>query len=48
MEPPKGNNFTVVELKEALRERELSPTGSKAELIQRLSEFDPNMVYGKY
>ncbi|KYN14490.1 hypothetical protein ALC57_13305 [Trachymyrmex cornetzi] len=43
MEPLKGNNFTVVELKEALRERELSSTGSKAELIQRLNEYDPNI-----
>ncbi|XP_018377468.1 PREDICTED: LOW QUALITY PROTEIN: uncharacterized protein K02A2.6-like [Trachymyrmex cornetzi] len=43
MEPPKGNNFTVIELKEALRERGLSSTGSKAELIQRLSEYDPNI-----
>jgi len=35
------NNFTVLELKEALRRRKLPMTGAKAELIARLMEDDP-------
>jgi len=35
------SNFTVLELREALRKRKLPMTGAKAELIARLMEDDP-------
>lgn len=38
-----GSEFTVVELKEILRARELPTAGSKVELIRRLSEHDPQI-----
>lgn len=43
MKPLEGNDFTMIELKDALRERGLPTKGAKAELIQRLSEQDPNV-----
>lgn len=36
-----ATNLTVVQLKEILRSRGHATTGSKAELLQRLEEFDP-------
>jgi len=38
-----GSGFTVVELKEAFRERGLTTNGTKAELIKRLNEDDPRV-----
>lgn len=38
-----GQEFKMVELKKALSERGLSTRGSKAELMQRLSDDDPNV-----
>lgn len=38
-----GSGFTVVELKEALRERGLTTNGIKALLIKRLNEDDPRV-----
>lgn len=38
MESCPGSEFTVVELKEALRERGLSTSGTKIELIRRLND----------
>lgn len=38
-----GSDFTVVELKEALRERGLSTNGTKAKLIKRLNKNDPKV-----
>lgn len=38
-----GAEHTVVELREALRVRGLTTSGTKAELIKRLSEYDPNV-----
>lgn len=43
MRPMDGHNFKVTELKDALQERGLSTRGTKAELIRRLSEQDPNI-----
>ena len=36
-------SFLVNELKEALRERSIATSGSKTELIQGLTEFDPDV-----
>jgi len=38
-----GKDFTVAELKDALRERKLATGGTKAELIVRLVTADPNV-----
>ncbi|KYN20066.1 Pro-Pol polyprotein [Trachymyrmex cornetzi] len=43
MKPLEGNDFTVHELKDALRERGLFTTGTKTELVLRLSVVDPNI-----
>lgn len=37
------SQYTVVELKEILRRKNLEITGTKAELIERLNNFDPNI-----
>jgi len=46
MESCAGNEFTVVELKEALRERGLATTGMKSELIRRLNDINPEVWEG--
>lgn len=38
-----GFEFTVIELKEILRKQRLTTSGSKCELIKRLSEHDPEV-----
>ncbi|KAL0125885.1 hypothetical protein PUN28_004743 [Cardiocondyla obscurior] len=38
-----GYEFTVAELKKALRSKGLPTSGVKLELIKRLSEYDPNI-----
>ncbi|CAK9796366.1 hypothetical protein ANTQUA_LOCUS759 [Anthophora quadrimaculata] len=38
-----SNNYTMFELKEFLRARNLPTSGSKAELITRLEQFDGNI-----
>jgi len=43
MESVEASDFTVVELRDALRERGLPTKGAKSELIERLSELDPNI-----
>jgi len=43
MKPLEGNDFTLVELKDALRERGLPTKEAKTELIQQLSELDSNI-----
>ncbi|XP_011859979.1 PREDICTED: uncharacterized protein LOC105557370 [Vollenhovia emeryi] len=43
MEQSAGNRFTVLELKKALRERGLTTSGTKAEMIRRLEEDDPRV-----
>lgn len=37
------NDYTVLELKELLRERNLPSSGNKSELVTRLTSFDPNV-----
>lgn len=43
MAPLEGKDFTVAELRDALRERGLISSGPKTELISRLSTADPNI-----
>lgn len=43
MEARRPENFKMSQMKDALRERNLSASGSKAELIHRLSKADPNV-----
>lgn len=43
MESAPGSEFTVAELKEALRERGLAANGTKVELIKRLSASNPGV-----
>ena len=43
MKPLEGNDFTMPELREALRKKGLPTKGTKAELIQWLVEQDPNI-----
>lgn len=43
MESCEPSDFTVAEMREALREEGLTLGGSKAELIQRLNEYDPSV-----
>lgn len=43
MESGLGNEFTVIELKEALRGRGLATGGTKVELIRRLNDCDPGV-----